>query len=544
MNKRRFSGRRTGFQPVCLQKTGWKPVLLISRSMLSNSGARLSLVDRVTDDAAERFKDELIVASISFLNGIQRLRGRQEIRPKTGLTASFSSRNRRWRLVLLGALAIAVLVIGNVLRACPFCLSPPMTLAQEIDNSEFVVIVELLRFEVLNNGTREVPRSTVRIREFLQGSELVAGCDRLRPGRAIAVKQEVAGSPGELFLLFGELRSTGSTTQTTFASDTSVEQPGSPGDEGVVTAGLPVANSGKSSIQRISFVIPELISWSSHTPVSPTAIRYIKNSPPRSLSATERLPYFMTFLENPDPLLSIDAWSEIAHSTYDDVKSVRSALPRDKLRQWIADPEMSPERLGLYGMMLGLCGDADDAEFLKSQIGIEPPSSKENAPTFRYGTEGLMGGYLLLTGEEGVTFLEQSRLNSDVPIDSSHAAMQAIQFVWSYESQLIPPQHLKSAMRRMLSSDALRIITIANLARWNDWECWPELERLFKNEAAADHATQKAIVLFAEECRKATNADGSALIQAEDASKFLAEAEQQHPELFRSTYNDVFNSPN
>jgi len=28
-------GRRTGFQPVCLQKTGWKPVLPISRSVVS-----------------------------------------------------------------------------------------------------------------------------------------------------------------------------------------------------------------------------------------------------------------------------------------------------------------------------------------------------------------------------------------------------------------------------------------------------------------------------------------------------------------------------
>ncbi len=483
------------------------------------------------------------MARILFFNGKRHLRGSEGVRGGTGLTAGITAANRLQRLVLLSSLAIAVIVIGNALRACPFCLSPPMTLAQEIDSSEFVVIVELLRFEVVNNGNREVPRSTVRIREFLQGSELVATCDRLQPGRAIAVKQEVVGSPGDLFLLFGELRATGSTTQTTFASDTNSEQPGSPDDEGVVTANLPAANSPKSSIQRVSFVIPEMIAWSSHTPVSPTAIRYIRNAPGRSLSASERLPYFIGFLEDPDPLLSIDAWSEFAHSTYDDVKSVHNALPRDKLRQWIADPEMSPERLGLYGMMLGLCGNADDAEFLKSQIGIEAPSADKNSATFRYGTEGLMGGYLLLTGEDGVTFLEQSRLKADVPIDSSHAAMQAIQFVWSYESQLIPQHQLKCAMRRMLSSDALRIITITNLARWNDWECWPELDRLFKNEATSDHATQKAIVLFAQECSKATNAAGSALIEAEAASKFLAEAEQQHPELFRSTFNDVFNSP-
>jgi len=35
MNRWRLGGGKSGFQPVCLQKTGWKPVLLISRSILS-----------------------------------------------------------------------------------------------------------------------------------------------------------------------------------------------------------------------------------------------------------------------------------------------------------------------------------------------------------------------------------------------------------------------------------------------------------------------------------------------------------------------------
>lgn len=448
------------------------------------------------------------------------------------------------RLVVMATLAISVMVAGKLLWACPFCLSPPMTLAEEISTSELVVIVELLRFDVVQSGDREYPWSTVRIREYLQGADLVSKFDRLKVGQAFLVRQEIAGTPGDLFLMFGSVRGDSTIAQTTFAADS-----GSPQDAGVeagalVTADFQVTASSGNRIQRSSLVIPELISWNSNTPVSPEAIRYIKNAPPRSQPASQRLLYFTEFLEHRDPLLSIDAWSEFANSSYDDVKAIRDAMPREKLRQWISDPQMSPERLGLYGMMLGLCGDASDAEFLKTQIGVVPPSAKEETLTFRYGTDGLMGGYLLLTGEDGLTFLEQTRLNANAPADSASAAMQAIQFVWSYESDLVPTARLRSAMRRMLFSADQRTITIANLARWKDWECWPELEQIFHGDGAADHATRKAVVFFAEECQKATNDDGSATTEAVAAASFLARAQVEFPELFRSSYKSDFNSPN
>ncbi len=94
---------------------------------------------------------------------------------------------------------------------------------------------------------------------------------------------------------------------------------------------------------------------------------------------------------------------------------------------------MSPERLGLYGMMLGLCGQPEDAEFLREQIG-DPKPAKE----FRFGTEGIMGGYLLLAGEDGLSYLEETRLKpTGVDYTEHFAVMQAVQFIWSYESDVI-----------------------------------------------------------------------------------------------------------
>ena len=451
--------------------------------------------------------------------------------------------NRAQRLTLCSAVALVALLAGNILRACPFCLSPPMTLVEEIATSDLVVIVELLRFEVVGSGGRRIPQSTVRIREFLQGAEFATTCGRLQAGQSVVVPQELTGSLGDLFLLFGSLPTSNSATDSTFATNTNAATLDSAEDGGIVTANLKTVNDDQKKIQRTSLVLPELISWDTSTPVSLEAIRYIKCAPAQSIPQVQRLPYYLKFLENPDPLLSIDAWAEFANATYDDVKAVQDQMPRAKLREWIADPMMTPERLGLYGMMLGLCGNVDDAAFLKMQIGTVPPTGKDNAEFFRYGTDGLMGGYLLLTGEDGVAFLEQTRLKPDVPTDSVHAVVQALQFVWTYESGLIPQPRLQSSMRRLLSNNDLRILTITNLARWKDWDSWPELERLFRNECADDRATQKAIVLFAEECKKATTAGGIPLELANAATIFLAEAEVEHPEVFRATTNADFLGP-
>lgn len=460
--------------------------------------------------------------------------------------------SRPQRVTLFSGIAIAALLAGNVLRACPFCLSPPMTLVEDIAASDIVVIAELVKFEVVHAGAVRIPQSTVRIREFLQGAELSNKFGRFQAGQPIVLRQEIAGAPGDLFLLFGSLPASGdsASTESTFATNTDDaasnlnDQSNATGsDGGIVTADLKTTESASRKIQRTSFLIPELISWDPYAPVSLEAIRYIRNAPGQSIPQVQRLPYYLGFLENPDPLLSIDAWAEFANASYEDVKAVKDQMPREQLRQWIADPKTTPERLGLYGMMLGLCGNADDAAFLEKQIGAVPPMGKGEKEFFRYGTDGLMAGYLLLTGEDGVEFLEETRLKPDVPSDSVYAAVQAIQFVWSYESSLIPPSRLKSSMRGLLSNSDQRILTITNLARWKDWESLPELERIFRNESADDRATQRAIVQFAEECRKAKTDDGCPLEMACVAGKFLAWAELEHPELFRSTNNAEFLGP-
>ena len=94
-------------------------------------------------------------------------------------------------------------------------------------------------------------------------------------------------------------------------------------------------------------------------------------------------------------MIGDDAFGEFANAAYSDVVLLSKELPREKLRTWLTSNMVSPGRIGLYGMMLGLCGTDEDVKLLERKI-------LEGTEDFRLGIDGVMGGYLLLTGEKGL----------------------------------------------------------------------------------------------------------------------------------------------
>src|SRR5262249_46161658 len=77
-----------------------------------------------------------------------------------------------------------------------------------------------------------------------------------------------------------------------------------------------------------------------------------------------RLRYFFTYLDNPDPEVSDDAYKEFGNADYKDYREMASGLPPDKLAAWLADPNTQAYRRGLYASMLGHCGKEEHARVL------------------------------------------------------------------------------------------------------------------------------------------------------------------------------------
>lgn len=332
-------------------------------------------------------------------------------------------------------MGLAVLVGGPALLACPFCSAPSLTLTEQLTQSDAAVLA------AWSGGTpakgAEGGSTEYEVLEVVQQP----GGGKLAKGSKVSLVRYRAGKKGDLFLLLG--------------------------------------TKGGATID-----------WGSPMEVTKDSFAYMKNAPKPEVAATDRLKYFAKYLEHPDQMISTDAYGEFANAAYGDITPVAKDVPRDKLRKWLQDPQTQPSRLGLYGLLLGLGGTKDDVAVLEKKI-------LDTGEEFRLGIDGIMGGYLLLTGEPGLTMIEEKKIVSkDVPFSETYAAMQALRFMWQYGDNKIPADRLRQSMRLLLDRPELADLVIADLARWKDWGVQDRLMELYGKEEYDIPSIKRAVVRF------------------------------------------------
>lgn len=460
-------------------------------------------------------------------------------RRRPGMESQMSSYRRVFQVFV-----VLVCVVCCRLAACPFCLAPPQTFSQQFLLADVVVIAELLQFEVLNSGTQ--PRSTLRIREILSGErDVIRRCD-LKPGMSVVISAEAAGPPGSLFLMYGDLHD----PEQTPLRQTFVDAGGEAGEAATGDVEPGGANGrpirlgsfrGDRVIRKVALRIPDRIDWTEQLAISGLAAEYLRRMPSSAMPQAQRLEYYAEHLESADAEVAGDAWAEFGGSPYEDVKANRRLYQPERLRQWIADPLMSPERLGLYGLMLGLSGSVTDAEFLETQM------MDEKTGDFRFGAEGLLAGFLLLRGESGLDGVESDFLSERGSDKSRHALAMTLDFFVSYEPGVISKGRASRVMRQLASDAVLCQTAVSSLARWEDWASLPELERIFGEELARrevspgeglDESGLRAILEFARHCeRSGVTANGGTAGEsagfASRAGEFLKRVESTTPALLK-----------
>lgn len=381
---------------------------------------------------------------------------------------------------------LAVMAIAAVpVSACPFCEAPSLTLTEQLAQSQAAVLVQWAGGK---EADRERSFAGTTNYEILEVVEDESG--KLKKGQPIVLDRYRASKPGDLFLLMGTL-------------------------------------------------IDDRIEWSSPLEVTETSYNYMKQAPPQETPTTQRLAYFLKFLENHDNLIATDAYSEFANAPYEDIVPLRNIMPREKVREWLANPEAAPSRTtrtGLYGLMLGLCGTAEDAEFMKNMI-------LEETDDFRLGIDGVMSGYLVLTGAEGLDVIDEAKLaNRDVPFSETFAAMQALRFMWKYEAGRIEPDRLRQSMRILLERPNLADLVIVDLARWSDWGVMDRLMSLYNQAEYAVPSIKRAIVRFMLIAEKddAVAAEGELPEHVQKAQEYLAKLKAEDPKTVKAAQRYFF----
>lgn len=373
------------------------------------------------------------------------------------------------RVGLLSLLAGACgLFLSYDLRACPFCGAASLTLAEQLSTADGAVLVQWSG-GVKDEGEEKPGSTTYEIIRALKGPE------SLKKGGKIEMPRYRGGKPGDLFLLLG-------------------------------TKG-------------------EQIEWGSPMEVTESSFNYVAMAPTPETPTAKRLAYFVNYLENPDQAISNDAFAEFANAPYKDVVAITDKMSKENLRKWILDKNVPATRLGLYGMMLGLCGTPEDSKLLEEKI-------VEKTEDFRLGIDGIMGGYLLLTKDQGLKVIEDSKFSDPkVPFAETFAAMQAIRFMWTYAEGVISRDRLRQSMRMLLERPELSDLVITDLARWKDWEVLDRLFGMYDKEEYDIPSIKRAIVRYYLVCSrdvpKETGMEPGPHVAS--AKKYLAQLRDKDP---------------
>jgi hypothetical protein len=176
-------------------------------------------------------------------------------------------------------------------------------------------------------------------------------------------------------------------------------------------------------------------------------------------------------------------------------------------------------------MMLGLCGHADDAPFLRSLVNQTPLPERISS-----NLAGFLAGYTLLEPKTGWTAVEMIFNDATAPPDRTVAAVGTVRFF-----QTARPKEAKaailSAYKTAIARGDAADMAVEDLRRWAWWDLSAEVFAAFGKSTHSAPITKRAIVRYALSCpgddakafvAKVRAADGKLVEEVEEGLKLYS----------------------
>jgi hypothetical protein len=250
---------------------------------------------------------------------------------------------------------------------------------------------------------------------------------------------------------------------------------------------------------------------------TPALVDYIKGL--LTIPAEDRvklLRYCFDYLDHSDREISEDAYQEFVRSSYPELHHAAKAFPGARLRRWLHDPSIRPERRNLYGLLLGQCGGELDADFLRTLL--EKARRKSGSPP----SDGLLTGYALLKPREGWAYV-RDLLKPSGDFHVRFAGFRVIKFLDTTRPGLVPRKDLLAGLRVLLDQADFADLPIEYLRQQRYWDLTGQILPLFTRESHKAAFIRRAIVRYALQCPGA------------QAREFVAALRRDDPELVAET---------
>ena len=378
---------------------------------------------------------------------------------------------------LMGLLCGLAICCRSLEAACPFCPPSSPPLAEQVAASDLGVLVKWVK--VIPEATAQGEAQTeLAVVETFHQAPTVPAADKI-----IRVPYLLEAQPGDLFVMLGKRV------------------------EGITDWNLPL------EVTEVSFA-------------------YIKQAPSPERPTDERLSYFLKFLEFSDPTIANDAFAEFSRAPYESVVALAKKLSRKDVRRWMAGLGPTEQmRLGFYGLLLGLCGNDEDARYLADEV-LKPTPPDQ----VRLGLDGLMGGYVLLTKEAGLQRLIDARLHQpDQPDGDVYALINCLRFLQQYAPNEAIRKTVEQSMAELLDRPAFAEVAVVDLARWGCWQVLPQIVASYGKPPFEEPFAKHKLIQFSLACVKAHERDPQVAPEmAAQAQAFLDQLQQADPETLQN----------
>jgi hypothetical protein len=249
-------------------------------------------------------------------------------------------------------------------------------------------------------------------------------------------------------------------------------------------------------------------------PVTPAAADYLKGLLAVETGGQARLlRYCFEYLEHSDKEVAADAYAEFIKSADIDIgRAARTASP-EKLRGWLRSPHTPPERLRLYGFLLGHCGGDRDATLLRALA--ETLAGQGAPPLF----DGVLTGYALLKPEEGWAYVRALLADPAQHFQVRYSGLRAARFFWDARPDVVPKKKVLGVLETALGQSDIADLPIEYLRGWRCWDLTDQVLAL-STQPSHDHPVIcRAILRYALQCPRP------------EAAAFVAGVRKASPDL-------------
>jgi hypothetical protein len=251
--------------------------------------------------------------------------------------------------------------------------------------------------------------------------------------------------------------------------------------------------------------------------VGPAAVEYVKGilavkDKPRA----EQLRYYFDYLEHAEKELAEDAFLEFVREPDAVLAKAACKARPDALRGWLRNEKTPKSRAGLYALLLGNCGDPDDADLLRALL---EKSRKEEPPSL----DSLFKAYALLKPEVAWPYAHAVARDPAESFPRRFAVLRAARFFLTERPGVVPRKALLDTFAVLLEQDDIADISVEYLRLAGRWELTGRVLALPAKRPDAPAVVRRAVLRYALQCPDPA------------AAKYVAEVSRTDPELVQDT---------